>query len=493
MKDAASLVALGFAPRLHASAAASSSGDCPRIGLAGDCPRIAVGVISDIHVGAASSTAVLERTLRFFRDRKVDAVMICGDLSDWGLLSGLKFVAETWAKVFPNDKGAEGRPVRRLFCTGNHDYEGWWYGDMTAEMHALGYDEDEALVKLGMKKCWEEVFQEEFAPIRKRTVNGFDFIGAEWHGYDKTPGYDQTADWFAAHGGEFDPSKPFFFYLHQPLPDTTAASWESPVARKAANALAAYPNAVAFSGHAHWTLNDERSIWQGAYTALALPSLSTTGIMDGYENGADVRNGKTARAMPALPVRFKLEEPQGLVMSVFDDRIEFERWDFRKFARTARTWTVPLPLSAASRPYAFEPRSAAEPVPQFPEGATLALKTRNTETRGGKWEIAMVANFPNANAVAAARAFDYEIRAVPADGSEPMVKRFLSPAFHKLKEDEPERLTFWFNVLDLPQDKEYRIEVYPRNCFGVCGRPLVSAPRRGKSGGAKARGYPKES
>ena len=71
--------------------------------------------------------------------------MICGDLADWGLLSGFKYVAETWEKVFPHGKGAGGRPVQKLFCTGNHDYEGWWYGDMTAEMHALGYDEDEAL------------------------------------------------------------------------------------------------------------------------------------------------------------------------------------------------------------------------------------------------------------------------------------------------------------------------------------------------------------
>ena len=76
------------------------------------------------------------------------------------------------------------------------------------------------------------------------------------------------------------------------------------------------------------------------------------------------------------------------------------------------------------------------------------------------------------------------------DGAKPMVKRFLSPAFHKLKEEEPPRMEFWFNVLDLPQDVEYRIEVYPRNCFGGCGKPLVSAPRRGKPGGRRSKGIP---
>ena len=237
-----------------------------------DRPDLTLGVISDTHIGTRASAVILERTLDFFHDRKVDAVMICGDLADWGLLSGLKYIAETWEKVFPHGKGAGGKTVQKLFCTGNHDYEGWWYGDMTAEMHALGYDEDEALVKLGMKKCWEEVFQEAFAPIRKRTVNGFDFISAEWYGYDKAPGYDMTADWFKSHGGELDPARPFFFFLHQPPAKTTASSWDGRLAQMVTDTLSAKPNAVAFSGHSHWTLNDERSIWQGAFTAVSVPS-----------------------------------------------------------------------------------------------------------------------------------------------------------------------------------------------------------------------------
>ena len=473
-------------------------GACAVIGAPGifskkrEKPELTLGVISDTHIGTPASAVTLERTLSFFRDRKVDAVMICGDLADWGLLSGLKYIAEAWEKVFPRGKGAGGKQVHKLFCTGNHDYEGWWYGDMTAEMHALGYDEDEALVKLGMKKCWEEVFQEEFAPIRKRTVNGFDVISAEWHGYDKTPGYDKTAEWFKVHGGEIDPAKPFFFYLHQPPAGTTSGSWETQLSRQVTDTLSNYPNAVAFSGHTHWTLNDERSIWQGAFTAVSVPSLSCTGLMDGYENGADVRNGKTTRSMPQIPARMRLEEPQGLVVSVYANRMEMERYDFKKFAMTAPTWNVPLPLADSARPYAFSAHSARTPVPQFPSRARLSLFTRNTETRGGKWQIVMVAGFPCANAVPEARAFDYELRAVLADGSVATRKRFLSPAFHKMKEDEPERMTFWLNVLDLPQDAEYRIEVYPRNCFGVCGKPLVSSPRRGKPGGAHARGWPKE-
>ena len=83
----------------------------------------------------------------------VGAVVVAGDLSDWGLKSGLKYVAEAWHSVFPDDRAPDGRKVEKLFCTGNHDYDGYWYGDMTLDMHVQGYSEEESLVKLGMKKC----------------------------------------------------------------------------------------------------------------------------------------------------------------------------------------------------------------------------------------------------------------------------------------------------------------------------------------------------
>ena len=58
-----------------------------------ETPALTLGVIADTHIGSRESVVTLERTLKFFRDRKVDAVMICGDLADWGLLSGLKYIA----------------------------------------------------------------------------------------------------------------------------------------------------------------------------------------------------------------------------------------------------------------------------------------------------------------------------------------------------------------------------------------------------------------
>ena len=149
------MIRIGRRGFLGGAAAFIGASGCRSLGLCGPKPELVFGVISDIHVTTPESTAAFRKALAYFRDRKVDAVVVAGDLSDWGLKSGLKYVADAWNSVFPGDRAPDGRKVEKLFCTGNHDYDGWWYGDMTLDMHVQGYFEDEALAKLGMKACWK--------------------------------------------------------------------------------------------------------------------------------------------------------------------------------------------------------------------------------------------------------------------------------------------------------------------------------------------------
>ena len=464
---------------LGGAVALMGASGCRSLGIGGAKPNITFGVISDIHITTPESTAAFRSTLEYFRDRKVDAVVVSGDLSDWGLKSGLKYVADAWESVFPENRAPDGRNVTPLFCTGNHDYDGWWYGDMTLDMHVQGYSEDEALSKLGMKKCWEEVFREPFAPIRRRTVKGYDFISAEWREGD---GWDKEAEaWFEQNGATLDPKKPFFFFTHYPLGGTTSCSRRD--GRKEYPKIKAFrkmPNAVAFSGHCHWTLNDERSIWQGEYTAIAVPSMSYTSIPKGYENGSDVRKGNSSLSMPIIPARASLREAQGFVVSVFDDRMEIERRDFTEGVEAAPAWIVTPPAAAASR-YAFANSEKRTPVPQFPDGAAVKTYTSNFETRSFCWTIMMMLEFPSAKACKG-RVFDYEVQAEMEDGSVAVVKRFLAPAFYRLERDEPAVQRFAIDARSLPETGKYRLCVYPRNCFGVSGKPIASAVLESKPG-----------
>ncbi len=432
-------------------------------------PRLRFGVVSDIHLTTPASCAMTEKAFRLFRARGADAVVVPGDLTDWGIRSGLEYLKATWDSVFA------GTDVVPLFCTGNHDFDGWRYGDMTMEMHANGYSEDEALTKLGLAAEWERVFGEKYEPIRVRTVNGYDFVSAEWGSFGKFP------EWMAVNGGRFRGDMPFFYFQHPPAKGTTpdGAGWADQGA--CFKALGGFPNAVAFTGHSHRPFTDERSIWQGEFTAIATPSLSYASFPAGHENGGGKRNGTSTQSMPVIPARRDHRGGQGYFVSVYDDRMVVERIDIEEGgAEGAPAWIVPL--AGGGRPYDLASRAAASVAPEFPKGAGLRIETRNTENRSGKWVIVMNCEFPSAVPSAGERVFDYEIRAVPKDGSKPLVKKFLSPAYPRMAKFEPESQRFWFDVAELPQDVDYVIEVRAFNCYGKASRPLVSGVRHSVPG-----------
>jgi hypothetical protein len=350
---------------------------------------------------------------------------------------------------------------------------------MTMEMHANGYSESEALKKLGLAAEWERVFGEKFEPIRVRTVRGYDFVSSEWNSFSKFP------EWMAANGGRFRGERPFFYFQHPPAKGTTpdGAGWADGGA--AFEALKGHPNAVAFTGHAHRPFNDERSIWQGEFTAISTPSLSYASFPPGHENGRGDRHGKSTQAMQIVPDRLNLRGGQGYFVSVWDERMTVERIDIEEgCVEGAGAWVVPLGVEG--RPYDLAARTAASVAPQFPSGAALHAETRNTENRQGKWTIVMNCEFPSAVPPTGTRVFDYEIRAVPLDGSAPLVKKFLSPAYSRMAKYEPKSMRFWFDVAELPQDREYRLEVRAFNCFGKASDPLVSRVWRSVPGLGKA-------
>lgn len=426
-------------------------------------PDLRFGVVSDIHLTTPKSARLFERALRFFKRRGVDAVVVPGDLSDWGVRSSLLLCKSVWDRVFA------GTDVVPLFCTGNHDYDGWMYEDMAADMVANGGSAADAIVKNGgMAKCWNEVFGEDFARIRCRTVKGYDFVSGEWEGYA------QLGDWMMANGSRFRGDRPFFYFQHLPLAGTTSDSFGWADEGRNKPVLSNYPNCIAFTGHAHVPFIDERLIWQGGFTAVAVPSLSYACLPKSYENGEAKRDGSSKLAMPMEPARRDLRGGQGYLVNVWSDRVEIERWDLEEEDSDSPAWVVPLPACRAGSPLADDVRRQREPVPEFPAGSELDLETRNTENRQGKWAIVLNCEFPSARMPVGSRVLDYEIRVVPKDGSAPLVKRFVSPAYAKMARFEPARQRFWIDTAELPKNVAFAVEVRARNSFGCAGEPLVS-------------------
>ncbi|WP_281889918.1 hypothetical protein [Paenibacillus sp. YYML68] len=111
--------------------------------------------------------------------------------------------------------------------------------------------------------------------------------------------------------------KPFFVFLHQPLPGTVSGSRVCCAQHVAQHEelkriLAAYPQAVIFSGHTHWELKLPHTLVRDSFTMVNSSSVSHVWNDDG-------QGGE--RELPP-------EESEGLFVDVFDDRIEIKGRDF---------------------------------------------------------------------------------------------------------------------------------------------------------------------
>ncbi len=426
-------------------------------------PNLTFGVISDVHVrlaadgrgmAASHDCSTLIHAFEWFRDQGADAVMIVGDIADKGVVAELEAVAAAWQKVFPGSKAPDGRKVERVFVYGNHDWEGFNYGDAIKKLYP---DKDELarnILRTDMKRNWEKVFDEPYEPIYRKDVKGYAFIGAHWQA-DRCRGCDEKAfdhvgDWFDAHGKDIDPSRPFFYCQHAHPKDTVYGHWawghDCGVTTKA---LSKFPGAVAFSGHSHYSLTDERSIWQGAFTSLGTSSLRYTGLIYdqypgvGYENSGGAREGDFYKVMKPYST---FDGRQGMLVRVFDDCMSFRRREFVTDHSLGDDWVMPLP-SVEPRPFTFAGRAAKAKSPEFPAGTALSISKVRARNRGGlprgakpEKKVPSVEKdvlrleFPQATATHGVRPIEYELTFKASQG-EPLVRHVLANGFNQSTED----------------------------------------------------------
>ena len=369
-------------------------------------PLLKFGVVSDVHVRLAADgrslaagyeTDTLEKTFAYFRDQGVDAVMIAGDMADLGLTRELKAVADAWFKVFPNDRAPDGRTVERLFVLGNHDAFGLRNG-------ARIFKDADVLrreaIQADPQKAWDECFHEEWRPYYVKNVKGFDFFCAHWQPGVWCNGVAETgcagcAEAFRSLMAKCDPAKPFFYVQHPHPRDTVygKCAWGVDDG-SATRLLAAFPQAIAFSGHSHEPLTNEKSIWRGAFTSVATGSLRylAAGALwnlertAGYENGTSnvyLPGGVRREDRPAfyaaydapkmMPVETNRPDIRvGQVVSVYADRVKFAKREFVSGLQLADDWIVELP----AKPRSFVSLARAAKPAEFPSGAALSVARR---------------------------------------------------------------------------------------------------------------------
>ena len=430
--------------------------------------KLKIGVLSDVHLKNPGDETTFLRALAYFRDHGADGVLIAGDIADTGRAAQLKLCADCWYRTFPDGKAPDGRPVEQLFVYGNHDIDGWkWKSNAERykanpelkKSDAIGFENNRARV-------WEEIFHEKFEPIWMKRVKGYAFIGAHW-------GDIRIEEFMKAHGKEIDPALPFFYTQHAHPRDTCFGSWAwGRDDGRSTRALSPFPNAVAFSGHSHYTLTDERTVWQGAFTSVNTASLKYASTdyalrenMPG--NGHGYRGEKRRHQMPNVKTS---DGRQGMLMSVFDDHIALERREFVTGKSLGDDWVIPLPC-AESKPFAYAEHAKKRVAPEFAEGAKVKVEKVKDEKRGELIEL----TFPPARTQAKCRVFEYEVTATLVEDDVDLVqaqRRVMAPDFHLPETADGKPSSCIFAAAELPLKGRYRFDVRPVECFGHKGRAI---------------------
>lgn len=447
-----------------------------------DKPCLKIGVLSDIHVTKRENATTFEKALRWFRDQDVDGVLITGDLGTKGTIDEIEVVAETWYRAFPDDKAPDGRRVERLFLLGNHDVDGFVSKASWPKRQIPSREEAErTCLAFHREETWKRLFNEEYRQIVVKQVKGYTFVLNSWHSRALKE-KDGLEEFWKGFTPTINPDMPFFYCQHPHPKDTCSAGyllggafwhggWDDGTSTRL---LSAHPNCIALSGHSHYPIDDERAIWQGAFTSVNCGCARGFAFtFPGRENGHAVPDMKAGTTFQMPPIDIKRIR-QGMLMEVFEDRIVFNRREFVYDQTLGPDWVVPLGKGAA-RPYGFEPRRRASRPPQFAAGAAVAVteKPDGMDRKGGACEQVVV-TFPSAKGE---RVFDYAVDAEVRIADFTRVcasKRVFSPDAFLGAAQDGGRVTCVFAKSELPTGRDIRFVVRPFSCWGKGGDPIAS-------------------
>lgn len=198
----------------------------------------------------------------------------------------------------------------------------------------LGLDDTPILMSHGnhdvgnadMAKYYGDWFDNASGGYYEKTIDGQTFLVIDterYSGAQRTWLQGRLAALSAESGAL---NTPIFVVGHRPTANTVYDGAQASNAALTSD-LSGYPQAVYFSGHSHLHLSDERSIWQGAFTAVNDGSMSYTETPhDAYQIYGD-----------ALWGEFTIPTAQALYVEVYSDRTEIDRINFA--AEDERTYT----------------------------------------------------------------------------------------------------------------------------------------------------------
>lgn len=286
----------------------------------GDGTTLKVGIISDFQLsinalnpndGNYAFTLHLIQSLQVLKMHKVQMIIMAGDITDDGTKEAYNAFNQILNSVYPEYK------PELIYVMGNHDY---WSAPYITKVLQKRFEDN-----LGQK------------PFSHKIINGYHFInwGSENGSMDKS---NIDTKWVKKEL-EFavkDSNKPIFVTTHFPPYGTTYGSdeWGS---YEVFDVLKDYPQVICFSGHSHYSLMDDRSIWQGEFTAINTQAIAYIELESGKLNGS-VPKDETGNDSYAR------NNYMGLIMNVLKDKVEIQRISLEENKLYKDPWVIPYPV-----------------------------------------------------------------------------------------------------------------------------------------------------
>lgn len=300
-------------------------------------PRFAV--ISDTHFGNDWDEGPMVKVPKALRNiisktPRVDAIFICGDLTDWGTPTQY----EQFRSVMENtDIVPADLPVYVMM--GNHDN----YADNALENYLV------------LNQPYHRLID----------IKGYPFIttsmdGGGWDDYAPEEIEALAANLKTA--AEKYPGKPIFVFTHVPPMNTVYGTcegeggWGSNVLTAT---LSKYPQVILFGGHSHFPLADPRSIHQKVFTT----------INDGSTTYAEIEPGVVNEGIHPDKAGYVTE---GCIVNVDKDmNVEIERWDTYRNEEILPRWNVSAPHDGSR--FTYTDSRTGGSAPQWEAGSTVTV------------------------------------------------------------------------------------------------------------------------
>lgn len=469
--------------------------------------KLRFGVISDVHISTERQLPCFKAALQRLDRLKVDAVLCCGDIANYGMEAQLKLAADAWFEVFPsNHSSVDGRSVANLLHYGDHDMQDERYIDRPDAVERWP-NRDERLnsvihpkssvtdFEARAKAAWERCFKcNDWDKLVVKDVKGYKFVLSHFTRGETGNQFGNNVPGLSEFllKCQLDLNKPFFYSQHRiPKLTTCGSDVFGQDDGQSTRILSKYPNLVAFCGHAHQNCVQENNIWQGAFTCIQVPSLRYTCTLPGRENSYSNGYDLDADGDKLCMSRMSGGVGQGYVCVVFEKALVVQRLNLTTGKKLGPDWVVPFSSfeqDADCRPFSVQVRASVEPPPEFVLGASVAIgpvfRGKDRGYKKGKKIIESElhtmtqVSFPAVRScLDRPRAADYKVSVEARNHgrvSLGKVKYVYSPDIHEPEEFLQVSVTCLFTEKQLPKAGAYRFRVEPRNAWGRCGKAIYS-------------------